>query len=192
MLNRVLQSQDPRVQPFLDVACYQSFEMRGPWDEVRHRLTFLRRDIFQLNFYRLHMLYFVIVIIISSVIVYGEGLANGATEINGTKLRYIDALFLCCSAMTTTGLNTVNLGALTSFQQAMLCILMLIGNLIFVSTFVVIIRRHFFRRKLADVVGHSEAGRKVLRNIEVREGMISSGHTSGAGTGDSSRKRLLC
>lgn len=51
------------------------------------------------------MSYFLVVIAISSVIMYGEGLANDKDEIGGTKLRYIDALFLCTSAMTTTGLT---------------------------------------------------------------------------------------
>jgi hypothetical protein len=51
--------------------------------------------------------------------------------------------------MTTSGLDTVNLRTLTSFQPAMLCILRLIGNVVFVSTFVVLIRRHCFGRKLA-------------------------------------------
>ncbi|KAF7505840.1 hypothetical protein GJ744_000415 [Endocarpon pusillum] len=150
--------------------------MRDPWEEIQHPqkakqhfLAYLRDNVFRLNFYRLHMLYFIVVILISSIIVYGEGLANGSTAVNGTRLRYIDALFLCCSAMTTTGLNTVNLGSLTSFQQAMLCVLLLIGNVVFVSTFVVVIRRHFARRKLAHVVEHSKSGRKVLLDIERHE-----------------------
>lgn len=167
--------------------------MRDPWDEVQHPqeaknhfLAYLRDDVFQLNFYRLHMLYFIVVIFTSSLMVYGEGLANGSTEVNGTKLRYIDALFLCCSAMTTTGLTTINLGALTSFQQAMLCILLLVGNVIFVSTFVVIIRRHYFRRKLADIVEHSKSGRVVLEDIERRESRESNSSTRNLLKGGSS------
>ena len=185
--------------------------MQDVWDEVQHPqkakqhfLAYLRDDVFQLNFYRLHMLYFIVVIFISSVIVYGEGLRDASSEVNGTKLRYIDALFLCCSAMTTTGLNTVNLGALTAFQQAMLCILMLIGNIIFVSTFVVIIRRHYFRRKLDDIVQHSKSGREILKDIERQEnrqsnssgrkssrGKSSSAQSSHRESGDSMRRRLI-
>jgi Trk-type K+ transport system membrane component len=150
--------------------------MRDPWEEdqqpqdaKQHFLTCLRDDIFQLNFYRLHMLYFIVAIAIFSVIVYGKGLADDPNQINGAKLRYIDALFLCCSAMTTTGLNTVNLGSLTGFQQAILCILLLIGNAVFVSTFVVLIRRHFFRYKLADIIENSKSDREVLEDIERQE-----------------------
>lgn len=184
--------------------------MRDPWDEVQHPqqarqhfLAYLRDDVFRLNFYRLHMLYFIVVILVSSIIFYGEGLANGSTEVNGTKLRYIDALFLCCSAMTTTGLNTVNVGSLTSFQQAMLCVLLLIGNVVFVSTFVVVIRRHYFRRKLAHVVEHSKSGQKVLRDIERQERqqasnpkrsprreLTSNGQSSSRESRGSMRKRL--
>lgn len=68
-----------------------------------------------------------------------------------------------------TGLNTVNLGSLSGFQQAILCILLIIGNVPFVSSFVVIIRRHFFRRKLADIVQHSRSGRQMVRDLEEEE-----------------------
>jgi len=132
----------------------------------RRSWRYLREDVLKLNFYRSHMLYFIIVILISSVIVYGEGLANDPQENNGSKLRYIDALFLCCSAMTTTGLNTVNLGSMTAFQQSWLTILLVIGTVPFVSLFVVVIRRHYFRKKLKDTVEHSRSGRKYLQDIE--------------------------
>jgi len=112
------------------------------------------------------MSYFVLVIMIASVICYGEGLANASHEVDGSKLRYIDALFLCTSAMTTTGLNTVNLGDLTSFQQSIMLVLMSIGNVIFVSMFTVVVRLYFFRRKLADLVEHTKLGRDVAKDIE--------------------------
>lgn len=68
---------------------------------------YLRTDVFVWNFYRVHMLYFIVVIILASVIVYGEGIANDPTQINGSKLRYVDALFICASAMTTTGMHSI-------------------------------------------------------------------------------------
>ena len=43
---------------------------------------------------------------------------------------FIDALFLCYSALTVTGLSTVNLSTLTAFQQAILFVLMGIGNVV--------------------------------------------------------------
>lgn len=68
---------------------------------------YLRTDVFVWNFYRVHMLYFIVVIILGSIIVYGEGIANDSTQINGSKLRYVDALFICASAMTTTGMHSI-------------------------------------------------------------------------------------
>jgi Trk-type K+ transport system membrane component len=117
--------------------------MPDPIEEPQHPqktrerfLTYLRNEVFQLNFYRSHMLYFVVCIAASSVVVYS----------GDTRISYINALFLCCSAMTSTGLNTVNLGSLKAFQQAVLCVLLVIRNLIFVSTFIVLIRRSLLRK----------------------------------------------
>lgn len=78
-------------------------EVRNPHEAKEHFLQYLKNEVLHLNFYRMHMLYFIVVTLIGSVIVYGEGLANDPKQINGSPLRYIDALFLCCSAMTTTG-----------------------------------------------------------------------------------------
>ena len=63
----------------------------------------LREEVVQLNFYRVLMAYFLITILISSVILYGSGIADDPTENYGGHLEYIDALFLCTSAMTATG-----------------------------------------------------------------------------------------
>jgi len=50
------------------------------------------------------MLYFIVVIAISSVVVYGAGIAHGPKEYGQSHLTYMDALFLCTSAMSTTGM----------------------------------------------------------------------------------------
>jgi hypothetical protein len=85
-------------------------EFNDPIDEITHPakakreiLEYIQEELLVLNFYRTHFLYFIVVILLCSVIVYGEGLANDPDEIGGSRLRYVDALFLCCSAMTTTG-----------------------------------------------------------------------------------------
>ena len=48
----------------------------------------------------------------------------------GTFIGYIDALFVCYSALTVTGLSTINLSTCTAFQQAILFFLMCIGNVV--------------------------------------------------------------
>jgi hypothetical protein len=78
-------------------------ELRSPQQAKNDFLQYLREEVFVLNFYRLHMLYFIVVIAIASVIVWGQGLSDGPKEVRDAHLTYMDALFLSCSAMTTTG-----------------------------------------------------------------------------------------
>lgn len=81
-------------------------ELSSPRKAKDHFLKYLRYEVFTLNFYRLHMLYFIVVIAIASVIVYGAGISHGPKGYYGdAHVTYMDALFLCTSAMTTTGRN---------------------------------------------------------------------------------------
>ncbi|RDI83099.1 hypothetical protein Vi05172_g7016 [Venturia inaequalis] len=156
---------------------------------------YLRTDVFVWNFYRVHMVYFIVVIFMTSVIVYGEGVANDPTQINGSKLRYVDALFICTSAMTTTGLTNINLGDLTAFQQVVLAILMFIGNVTFVSIFVVTIRRKYFKRRLATMVDNSLSARKIVSDIEHQKAkkkeQLVHKLTGQSPTSSAMRKRLV-
>jgi hypothetical protein len=78
-------------------------ELRNPHKAKDDFFKYLRHEVFTLNFYRAHMLYFIVVIAISSGVVYGVGVARGPKEYRDDHLTYMDALFLCTSAMTTTG-----------------------------------------------------------------------------------------
>lgn len=157
-------------------------ELRNPREAKDHFFKYLKDEVFTLNFYRAHMLYFIVVIAISSVIVYGEGVKNGPKEYRDAHLTYMDALFLTCSAMTTTGklianahemitltnqgLNPVDLGDLSGFQQAVLCILLIVGNIPFVSMVVVLIRQRMFRKRMSEVVKHSRTMQRLVQDIE--------------------------
>lgn len=94
------------------------------------------------NFFRVHLLYFLLVPLVFGAIFFG---ANGEFHIceyipsfiishslNAMHdiVAFIDSLFLCYSALTVTGLSTVNLSTLTPFQQAILFFLMIIGNVV--------------------------------------------------------------
>lgn len=137
----------------------------------------------KLNFYRLHLGYFVFCILLSSIIVWGSG-ANGNSKDEDSRfnLDYIDALFLCCSAMTNTGLNSINLGAITGFQQAVLFILIPMGNVMVVSTSTIYVRKHWFKKKMKDFLQHSKAGRIVAGDIEREESRTAeSSHSTSTG-----------
>lgn len=174
-------------------------ELPNPREVKEGFVKYLRNDLFTLNFYRAHMLYFIIVIIISSVIMYGVGITHGPPEFRDDHLTYMDALFLCASAMTTTGrhlsvpaksfeshvrtgLNPVDLGDLGGFQQAILCILMILGSIPFVSAWVVLIRRAMFRKKMADVVKHSRTMQRLVKDIEQSNQQEQIAVSSGSST----------
>jgi hypothetical protein len=70
------------------------------------------------TFYRVHLFAFTIIPLIFSSVFYG---CNGRFHIS-----YLDSLFLCYSAMTVTGLSTVNLSTVTVSQQVLLYLLMMI------------------------------------------------------------------
>ena len=56
-------------------------------------------------------------------------------------VKFIDSLFLCVSAATGTGLATVDLSALTAWQQVILVIVQILGSPVTVSWVVVMSRR---------------------------------------------------
>lgn len=57
-------------------------------------------------------------------------LFNGVRSLAHKREAFIDALFLCYSALTVTGLSTVNLSSLTVLQQVILLLLMIMGNVV--------------------------------------------------------------
>ena len=141
-----------------------------------------RRVWFRLNFYRVHVLYFLLTIIIASIIMYGSGINGNSDNAEALfKLRYIDAIIRCASAMTAAGLNSVNLSYLTAFQQSILFILTLLGNVTFVSNAAVWIRWYYLRKHWKDVLKHSKTAReRILHEIEREENGEKPSLTNGA------------
>ncbi|WWD18193.1 hypothetical protein CI109_102642 [Kwoniella shandongensis] len=111
--------------------------------------TFWERLSHHLNFFRVHLLLFTFTPIVAACILYAaNGSASGnanSTDTGQQKVTFIDSLFVCFSAMSTTGLVTVNLSALHPFQQFVLYFLFIIGDYSFVSLIMVIVRKRYFR-----------------------------------------------
>ncbi|CAO1616976.1 unnamed protein product [Parajaminaea phylloscopi] len=124
----------------------------------RRWYTFRRAVGRELNFYRIHVLVFVFTPLIAAAIFYAS---NGEQHI-----PFIDCLFVCVSAMTVTGLVTYNISTSTPWQQAILFILMLLGNISAVSVTMIWVRRHFFRVKFDHVIKNNAAARKKAHDIE--------------------------
>lgn len=134
-------------------------------------LSYLKRHgWFQMNFYRIHVIYFLLTIIISSVIMYGSTVNDNSGDAEAlSRLRYIDAIFLCTSAMTNTGLNTVNPSDMTGFQQSILFVLILLGNMTIIANAITWIRRHRFRKYMKDFLKRSKAARDIVNEIDKEE-----------------------
>ncbi|KZT28729.1 TrkH-domain-containing protein [Neolentinus lepideus HHB14362 ss-1] len=108
-----------------------------------------------LNFYKIHLLFFILAPLVFSAILWASS--------GQFKIAYIDSLFLCVSSITGTGLYTVDLSALTAWQQAILVILELIGSPVAVSWVVVLVRRHYFVSYLRHII-HAELERTKSRS----------------------------
>nr|ODN98734.1 potassium ion transporter [Cryptococcus depauperatus CBS 7855] len=104
-----------------------------------------------LNFYRIHLIAFTIIPLITSAVMYACN-----TEYH---ISYIDCLFNCMSSMTVTGLATINLSALNPFQQVLLFFQMIFGSLTFVSILMILVRLHFFKETFKHVIHEREKSR---------------------------------
>ncbi|KAI0320948.1 cation transport protein-domain-containing protein [Amylostereum chailletii] len=97
-----------------------------------------------LNFWRIHLISFTLTPVIVAAIFYAS---NGRF-----KVPYVDALFVCISAMTGTGLATIDLSSLTAWQQAILVILQLVGSPITVAWVAVYVRKRYFVTNLGYMI----------------------------------------
>ncbi|KIJ40257.1 hypothetical protein M422DRAFT_32310 [Sphaerobolus stellatus SS14] len=95
------------------------------------------------TFFRVHLTCFTLIPLIASGVFYA---CNGQFRVN-----YIDSLFLCYSAMTVTGLSTINLSTTTAWQQVILYLLMGIGDITVGSWIMVLIRKHYFKTECIRV-----------------------------------------
>jgi hypothetical protein len=109
-----------------------------------------------LNFITIHYAYFILTCLLFSVIFYGSSTPH-------YSISYTDSLFLVISAMTEAGLNTVNLSAMTTFQQVLLWILIVIGSAIFVSISTVLTRKRVFEQRFQHVVRKQREHRRERR-----------------------------
>ena len=121
------------------------FNMKMPnLGPLNRPLRFIRSQLPPLNFITYHYLYFILTSLGTALIFWGS-----STPFR--SVSFTDSIFLTTSAMTLAGLNTVNLSSLNTFHQFLLFCLVQLGSAIFVSAFVVHVRRKAFDRKFLDV-----------------------------------------
>ncbi|KAL2835932.1 cation transport protein-domain-containing protein [Aspergillus pseudoustus] len=115
------------------------------------------RDL-KMNFILIHYIYIISVALISSIIIYP-----------GSGLKYIDALFFSVGAATQSGLNTVDLNLLYTYQQVFLYFVSMLTTPIFIHTALVFIRLYWFEKRFQHVVRDARA----LRSTKSRLRTIS-------------------
>ncbi|KIW18640.1 hypothetical protein PV08_02929 [Exophiala spinifera] len=106
--------------------------------------TSLRTTLQDVSFIHVHYFYFCATCLMASLIFWGSSTP-------AKSVRYIDSLFLCISAMTEAGLNTINLSELNTWQQVMLFLLIIAGSAIFVSSAILHVRKRAFEQRFAEL-----------------------------------------
>ncbi|KAI8959840.1 TrkH-domain-containing protein [Daldinia sp. FL1419] len=105
------------------------------------------------NYITLHYAYFIGMTIVGTLIFWG------ASEPK-YSVGWWDSMFMVMSALTASGLNTVNVSDLTTFQQVELCVLMMIGSQVLISYVTIAFRKHIFEKRFEDIVKMEREKRK--------------------------------
>ncbi|KAK6369748.1 hypothetical protein LTS17_009198 [Exophiala oligosperma] len=126
----------------------------GP-NRIRTWRTSLRTTLENVSFIHLHYFYFCATTLLASLIFWGSSTP-------AKSVRYIDSLFLCISAMTEAGLNTVNLSELNTWQQVMLFLLIIAGSAIFVSSAILHVRKRAFEKRFVELAAQRQR-RRLMR-----------------------------
>ncbi|KAK5130859.1 hypothetical protein LTR08_001631 [Meristemomyces frigidus] len=124
----------------------------GAMGLLRRPLRAVRAQLPPLNFITIHYLYFIGTALLFAVVFWGSSTP-------ARSVTFTDSLFVCVSAMTEAGLNTVNLSALNTFQQVLLFVLIVLGSAIWVSAWVVQVRKSAFEREFRVFVGNARERR---------------------------------
>ncbi|KAL8682965.1 MAG: hypothetical protein Q9186_001044 [Xanthomendoza sp. 1 TL-2023] len=141
-------------------------------------LAFISSQLPPLTFITIHYAYFIGVSLFASLIFWGSSTP-------AKSVSYTDSLFLVVSAMTMTGLNTVNLSEINTFQQFILFLLLLLGSAITVSIAVVFVRMKAFERRFKTIVEEEKRKQKergsMRRRMTFRSNAVSK-HPTGLET----------
>ncbi|CAG8877204.1 unnamed protein product [Penicillium salamii] len=96
-----------------------------------------------INFLALHYAWIITLSVLSLVIIYPYG-----------NLKAVDAYFFGASASTESGLNTVDVKSLKTYQQVYLYLIPILGNLGFVNIIVIVFRVRWFEKRLKAIAPH--------------------------------------
>ncbi|KAI1765086.1 TrkH-domain-containing protein [Hypoxylon sp. FL1150] len=148
----MLQQQQQLIQRWKD------FSTRHPrtYDALVAAARAARPYVPPINYITLHYAYFIGTTIVATLIFWGS---SDPTY----SVGWWDSMFMVMSALTASGLNTVNVSQLTTFQQVLLCILMMIGSQVLISWVTIAFRQHIFEKRFEDIVKSERDKRKKVK-----------------------------
>ncbi|EPS39267.1 hypothetical protein H072_6953 [Dactylellina haptotyla CBS 200.50] len=113
--------------------------IRPEW--IPERFTKFRK----LNFITIHYLYIIGWCITASILLYPI-----------KNMQYIDALFFASGASTQSGLNTIDINQLKTYQQVVLMLVACFTNPVVINTGVVFVRLYWFEKRFDTIVEQSK------------------------------------
>jgi potassium uptake Trk family protein len=124
--------------------------MAAGWRWIKERLpSSFRLGMPHFNFIMAHYLYMISFIIATSIMLYPAGL-----------MSYTDALFFAAGSATQSGLNTIDVNNLHTYQQVVFILVACVCNPIFINTAVVLIRLYWFEKRFKHIVKEARESRR--------------------------------
>jgi hypothetical protein len=128
----------------------------GPWVDafqwLKGKIPFRKNK--RLSFISIHYLYMIGMSMVGSGLVFASG-----------GMAYIDALFFASGSATQSGLNTIDVNLLHTYQQVVLYMIAMLCNPIFIHSFVVFVRLYWFERRFQHIVREA----RTLRQAKTKD-----------------------
>lgn len=96
-------------------------------------------------------------------------------------IPYIDALFFASGCATQSGLNTININTLNTWQQIVLYLIPIFTNPITINSFVVFLRLYWFEKRFQHIASQNKRNRRSIAKS------FSRSRTTGADTVDAEK-----
>ncbi|KAI9029661.1 hypothetical protein CLU79DRAFT_735307 [Phycomyces nitens] len=108
---------------------------------LKHFLKWLWVE--KIRFLELHYIYIALLTFITSGFYYFQP---------NNDWKYVDALFTAVSGATNTGLNTIRMSDMSTYQVLVLYFTSFLGSHVTISLIVLLIRKHFFSIRFDDMI----------------------------------------
>ncbi|KAF7936827.1 hypothetical protein BELL_0609g00050 [Botrytis elliptica] len=122
------------------------------------------------NFITVHYFWIIGMTLLGSLCLYIRG-----------GIPYIDALFFASGCATQSGLNTININTLNTWQQIVLYLIPIFTNPITINSFVVFLRLYWFEKRFQHIAAQNKRNRRSIAKS------FSRSRTTGADTADAEK-----